>query len=347
MSQPIPKVSVVMSVFNNEADVAQAIESILMQSMSDFEFVIIDDASTDSSPSIIQGYAQKDQRIRVISNSRNAKLATSLNKGIAIAQSQYIARMDADDVAMPNRLFVQYQYMQTHPNIAVCGAWVELYENAKIIWKTSTSRQGANCSAFFESCFHHPTVMIRKSVLDQFGTYDEEISTAQDCHLWSQLAFDHQQALINLPQVLLRYRSHPDKQREQYRADQHAKASSLRKKNLLRLGIDASAEQYHWHDVLCCATPIAEKEQFRSLLTWIDFLEARNLQVQLLSSKHFQKELNKKFLGVCLASAPSSIYAVIYFIKRCWKEDVIKNAYRALRMVSFYLLRKKTSISAG
>ena len=341
------KISIVMSVFNNETDVAQAIESILAQSLTDFEFIIIDDASTDASLTIINHYAKQDQRIRVLTNSQNLKLATSLNKGIAIAQGQYIARMDADDVAFPERLSIQYDFMQTHQDIAVCGSWVEIYEDKEIVWRTSTSKQGAKCAAFFESCFHHPTVIMRKSVLDKYGAYDETVSTAQDCHLWSKLAFDHQQELINIPQVLLRYRSHPENQREEYRADQHAKASSLRKKNLLRLKIDADAEQYQWHDILCCAKPIVHRQQFLSLLAWISFLEKQNVQVQLLDSKYFQKELNNKFLGVCLASAPSSIYAVMYYIKRCWKTDVLRNSYRAVRMVSLYLFSKNTAITSN
>ena len=347
MSLPETKISVVMSVFNNAADVAEAIESILVQSMISFEFIIIDDASTDASLSIINRYAEQDQRIKVLSNKQNLKLAASLNKGIAIAQGQYIARMDADDVAFADRLDTQFEFMQSHQDIAVCGAWVELYENKHVVWKTSTTTQGANCSTFFESCFHHPTVMIRKSVLDKYGAYDESISTAQDCHLWSKLAFDHQQSLINLSQVLLRYRSHPEKQREEYRADQHAKASSLRKKNLLRLNIDTDVEQYQWHDILCCAKPIVHQEQFRSLLNWIVFLEKQNLETQLLHAGSFQKELNNKFLGVCLASAPNSIYAVIYYIKRCWKTDFFKNSYRAVRMVSLYFFSKNTDISAN
>jgi len=336
-----------MSVFNNEADLAQAIESILMQSMTDFEFIIIDDASADASLSIINRYAEQDQRIQVLTNSQNLKLAASLNKGIAIARGQYIARMDADDVSFPERLSIQYEFMQANQDVAVCGSWVELYEDKNVVWKTSTSKQGAKCATFFESCFHHPTVLIRKSVLDRYGAYDETVSTAQDCHLWSKLTFDHQQELINIPQVLLSYRSHPEKQREEYRADQYAKASSLRKKNLFRLKIDADAEQYQWHDILCCAKPIVHQEQFCSLLAWLDFLEKQNVQAQLLHSKYFRKELNNKFLGVCLASAPNSIYAVIYYIKRCWKTDVIKNSYRAIRMVSLYLFSKNTVVSSS
>ena len=121
-----------MSVFNNEADVGEAIESMLNQTFSDFEFIIINDCSTDKSVSIIEHYCQLDERIRLIHNETNCKLAASLNRGIQFAQGEFIARMDADDVAMPERLKIQYDYMQTNSEVAVCGTWVQLYENSDV-----------------------------------------------------------------------------------------------------------------------------------------------------------------------------------------------------------------------
>ncbi len=333
----MPKISIVMSVFNNEADVGEAIESMLKQSFDDFEFIIINDASTDNSALIIDGYRQKDSRIHLIHNETNRKLAASLNRGIQLATGEFVARMDADDVAMTERLQVQYDYMKAHTEVAVCGTWIELYENAAVVWKTNETSEKANCAAFFESCFHHPTVMIRKSVLDQFGAYDETVQFAQDCHLWSRLAFDHQQILNNIPQILLRYRSHPDKLRDQYRSDQYDKATELRKKNLTRLNLLPIDDDYQWHDVLCCTKVLENKQQFQSLLVWIDKLEEANKSIQLLSSQAFREEINNKLLGVCLASAKMTVYVIPVYLQRCQAKELVKNTYRCLRMLSLYL----------
>ena len=331
-----------MSVFNNETDLAEAIDSVLMQTFTDFEFIIINDASTDNSGKILDNYAQQDQRIRLINNEKNIKLAASLNRGIAVAKGEYIVRMDADDVALPDRFKQQYEFMQSNTQIAVSGTWVQVYEKAEIVWRTNISPEAANCAAFFESCFHHPTVIIRKSVLDEYGAYDDSIEYAQDCHLWSRLAFDHHLQLTNIPQVLLRYRSHPDKNRDEYRLAQHDKATTLRKKNLARLGIDINDDDYHWHDVLCRGKPLNTAQQFLDLINWIRYLENANQQQQLLSAVDFKHELEQKLLRVSLASAKNTLSAVTTYMHYCGGHDLVKNLYRSARMLKAYLLSSMT-----
>ena len=332
----MPAISVVMSVFNNEAEVAEAIDSVLAQSFKDFEFLIIDDASTDNSKEIIQSYVQLDSRVQLIENEVNLKLAASLNKGISLAKGEFIARMDADDVALPERFKTQIDFMQSNINVAVCGTWVKLYEHPNIVWKTRTQSQAAICATFFESCFHHPTVMIRKSVLQEFGMYDETIQYAQDCHLWSSLAFDYNQTLCNIGQVHLRYRSHPEKAREQYRIDQYDNATELRKKNLSRLHINPSKSEYQQHDILCCAKRIKTRKDFEALINWMDFLEAENKRLCLLPLEQFSFEIEDKFLGVCLASAPQTLFAAWYYFKKCGTQSILKNTFRSIRMVALY-----------
>src|ERR1700720_4672159 len=113
-------ISVVMSVFNGEAFLGQAIESILDQSFLDFEFLIVDDGSTDSTPKIISDYAHRDKRLRVVTHD-NKRRAESLNIGIGLASGRYIARMDADDVALPPRLEKQIEFMEQNPEVGVLG----------------------------------------------------------------------------------------------------------------------------------------------------------------------------------------------------------------------------------
>lgn len=342
-TQQKPLISVVMSAYNSEEHLAEAIESILQQSFTDFEFIIIDDASTDQSLSVMREYAAHDSRIIVLENAKNMRLAASLNKGIEQARGEFIARMDADDVALVDRLQKQFDFMSNKPELGVSGCWVSVYESPNIVWKTAISPAAANCAAFFESCFHHPTVMIRKDILDRFGGYDETIEFAQDCHLWSRLAFEQSVQLNNLPEVLLRYRSHPDKQRGAYREKQHARASDLRHANLSRLGIEYDDEDFAQHNVLCSGLPMIDSTDFQNLLAWIRRLERANLNSGLLQPAAFKYELSQKLLRVCLASAPNTLIAPIVYLSYCRLMDLPKNIYRAIRMLLLYLVPKKNA----
>jgi len=118
-----PKVTVLMPVYNGERYLNEAVDSILGQTFTDFEFLIIDDASTDKTPEILRSY--DDPRIRVVTNEENLGLSKSLNKGLALARGEFIARMDADDVSYPYRLQVQHEFMTQHPGAGVIGSWAE------------------------------------------------------------------------------------------------------------------------------------------------------------------------------------------------------------------------------
>ena len=113
-----------MPVYNAEKYIVEAVDSILNQTYSDFEFIIIDDCSTDASYEILQSYAAKDNRIRLFKNDVNKKLPKTLNFGISQAKGKYIARMDADDISLPERFAKQIKFMESHPEIGVCGTWL-------------------------------------------------------------------------------------------------------------------------------------------------------------------------------------------------------------------------------
>ena len=165
--QPIsktPAISVLMSVFNSDKYLHEAIDSILKQTFTDFEFIIINDASTDSSVNIIKSY--NDIRIVLIENETNIGLTNSLNKGIKRATGKYIARMDADDIALPFRFAEQFSFMELHAEIGICGTWVETFnEKGKIVvWDYPETHEKIICRQFFNVGFAHPTVMFRVMV---------------------------------------------------------------------------------------------------------------------------------------------------------------------------------------
>ena len=214
-----PLLSVYMPVLNAAPYLSTAIESILNQSFSNFEFIIVDDHSTDKSWSIIKKYAKLDKRIRIYRNRIN--LGVSLTSNIAIAEShgKYLARMDADDISLPERFSKQAEFMETHPDLGIFGSGMRYMDESGRLLSIPPLFQGdlsIHWHSLFESPFSNPTVMIRKSILDQYYLqYDLSSVYGEDYELWSRLLPLTKGE--NLSDVLLYYRLHPDSITHRYR----------------------------------------------------------------------------------------------------------------------------------
>ena len=199
--------SVVMAVYNGEKYLKEAIDSILNQSFGDFEFIIVNDGSTDDTQLILESY--KDARIRIISQ-QNAGLSKSLNRGIAIATGQFIARIDADDNALPHRLEKQMEVLTKHPNIVLLGSNANIIDKEGNYLYTSSLKSSVEHPSIFETSnpFFHSSVVFRKTVFDECGGYNEEvIHHFEDKLLWAKM-FAHGQ-LANLQEALINYRITP------------------------------------------------------------------------------------------------------------------------------------------
>ena len=203
-----PVVSVVMSVYNGETHLRESIESILHQDYEKLEFIIVDDASTDDSLSIMEGYAGTDERVRVLSNEENLGLAASLNKGIEAAHGKYIARHDADDVALPWRLQVQVDFLESNPRFFLVGGWaynVDEAGNRTGFRKRPTGEKRVREALIEEGVnpFIHPSLMFRAG---HNVFYRPKFEYSQDYDFLLR-ALDAGLKLFNLPQVLLEYRA--------------------------------------------------------------------------------------------------------------------------------------------
>ena len=183
----LPKISIVMAAYNEERDIEKALDSILAQTFTDWELIIIDDGSTDATAPIIQGYADKDSRIKLVCNETNLELSASLNKGIGLAQSDLIARADADDINLPERLSKQYEYMQAHPEIDVLGTAAYLLDEAGDRVNTYShplTHAELKALPFLKIEFFHPSVMIRKRFFETTGLYNPAYPNAEDKEMW-------------------------------------------------------------------------------------------------------------------------------------------------------------------
>jgi glycosyltransferase involved in cell wall biosynthesis len=199
-----------MSVFNGEEYLAYALESILSQTYQNFEFIIIDDKSTDGTSVILKRYAEKDKRIVLIKNSENIGLARSLNKGIDLAKGEYIARMDSDDISMPDRFEKQLKYLDNKPEIWVVGGNSKFIDRHGNILRDQIHPQDPhllrwNILFCYGAIICHPATMIRKSMFDLVGKY-KDIKAIEDLELWSRLFFIEPLPIYNMSDTLLYYR---------------------------------------------------------------------------------------------------------------------------------------------
>lgn len=201
-----PLISVVMPTYNCKRFLRDAIESILNQTFQDFEFLIIDDDSTDGTETILRDYSKKDSRLRVYRHEREGLIA-SLNRGCHLAEGRFIARMDSDDISLPHRLEHQVRYMEEHPEIGVLGTWIRIIDESSRPRRTVrliTDPKMLGLYLYMENCICHPTVMMRRDIIEPLGFYDSNAIHAEDYDLWGRVS--HKNQIANLPEVLLDYR---------------------------------------------------------------------------------------------------------------------------------------------
>ncbi len=205
------KVSVVTPAYNAEKYIGAAIDSILAQTFSEFEFIVIDDCSTDNTWQIIQSYAAKDPRIIAIKNEMNLGIAGNRNKGVGLAQGKYIVWQDADDISVPTRIEKQYQFMEAHPEAGIIGGFLQFFDDEHEC--TGFRKYKADDLSLRKRIFRYspvaqPASMIRKKCLEEVGEYNLAYPPAEDIDMSFRIGEKYQFA--NLQDVMIRYREHPN-----------------------------------------------------------------------------------------------------------------------------------------
>lgn len=325
MSTASPAVTVLMAVYNGLPFLKESLESVFNQTFSDFELLVIDDASTDGSAELLSSLT--DPRVRVLTNEKNVGLAASLNRGLSEARGSLIARMDADDVCSPNRLQTQYDFMQKKPHIGVCGALIQIYETGQ---KIPYYRNNDTLRAYllFNCCVAHPVVMYRKDVILSVGGYNESMPPAEDYDLWSRLLLERTVQFANIPEVLLRYRSHSDANRDAYHEKQNAVADSVRIKIFQHLGINPSTEELHVHGFFSDARPIYALKKWKDVKNWKAKLLQANAKKPLVNTDELASILDTKCPNIfffyyaitlkkfCYTHFPTSLWKFLSKVKK-------------------------------
>jgi glycosyltransferase involved in cell wall biosynthesis len=204
----MPTVSVIMSVHNEEATIAEAIESIIAQTYHDWEFIIIEDCSTDRSLEIAGHYVRQQKRIKIIKNDHNLGLAKSLNKGIKAAKGEFIARMDGNDFSYPERLEKQVAFMRDNPAIDVLGTGAELIDESgnTLSFRNLPETHDELSANIHKMCpVFHPSVIMRNEFLKRSGGYNDRLRISQDMDIWSRMI--DRATFHNLQEPLIRYQT--------------------------------------------------------------------------------------------------------------------------------------------
>lgn len=207
----VPKLSVVMSVHNGLPFLSEAVESVLHQSYGEFEFVVVDDGSTDDSLRVLSEYAARDKRMVLVHQQVSGGAASGRNRGIQLAQGEYLACQDADDISLPDRFARQVEFLDRQPDVGVLGTWLQfINENGLLLGDVGFPRlshdKDLQAHLLDNNCICGGSVMMRRRCLDVVGGYNPELALSEDYDLWLRLA--EVTCLANLPACLYLYRQH-------------------------------------------------------------------------------------------------------------------------------------------
>lgn len=291
-----PRVSVIMPVYNRERYLPDTINSILGQTFTDFEFLIVDDGSTDNSAEVIKSFQSKDPRIRLLPNKEGKGIVAALHTAIKASRGEYIARMDSDDISLPERLEKEVFFLDTNSEIGACGAAVELFGNNQgITWKLPLENNSIKCTMLFCGAIANPTGMFRRSIFfDKNFWYDHSFLVAEDYDFWERISDSVK--LANLPDTLLLYRIHSGSTGMVYSKEHMEGARRVRLRQIKKLGIQPTKEELEIHNKIGNSHYIRGKHAMEKVDKWLKKLTEANQKIKIYPEADFEAMINKKRL---------------------------------------------------
>ena len=316
-----PRVSVFMPVYNAEQYLNESIDSILNQSFIDFEFVIVNDGSTDRSAEVIKTYT--DPRIRFIENTQNLGLIASLNIGLETCKGEYIVRMDQDDFSLPQRIEKQVRFMDENPEYGLIGCWFEDFgENieSKIV-RYSSDDTHIRIRHLYQTHIAHPTAVLRKSVIDKFNLrFDASFVHGEDYAFWVQMSAYCK--LSNYPEMLVRKRDHPRNISNKYAQIQQDTCAKVKQKQFEGMGITVSREEIELYTRFANPDWNFSQNEMERIYNLLEKMIAGNAQKNFIPHSELKNYLAEKWFHLCLQNRMIGKTGWA-----CWNKLSFGNAY--------------------
>lgn len=283
-----PTISVLMPVWNRSRYLPQAIESVLAQTCADWELLVLDDGSTEDTRSVVTAYG--DPRIHWLTAPHQG-LVQTLNRGLALATGKFIARMDSDDICREDRFDVQLTFMKHHPDIDICGSFVNIIGGAgEPQWTYPQDHESIQAGLLFHNCLAHPTVFIRRETWNAGGfRYDPAFIHAEDYELWDRCAWSLRLAVI--PENLVVYRMHENQVSTRHPGAQRASVKRLHERQLRRMRIPFTEDELELHCRLRDNVSQDARDQ------WIEKLVKHNDVMGTYSKEAFRRIAERLRLG--------------------------------------------------
>jgi len=292
-----PSISVIMGVHNSIDHLAEAIDSILRQNCNDFEFIIIDDGSTDGSGDVLDKYCKADDRIHAF-HQENRGLAITLNRGLEIAAGKYIARMDSDDISLPKRLKTQLEFMESHPEVGICGTACRLFGYTNSVSWTPITSEEIKSRLIFWPCMVHPSVMMRRDLIEREGLYyNPDFKQAEDYELWAR--FSRCCEMANIPEVLLKYRTYPKQATFAFQDDVERWSGLVHKQLLRDMNIYPTDEEMELHLALHKSSFPISRSYVERIEQWLCTLIEANRRSGLRKPNTFSQVIFERWCTAC------------------------------------------------
>jgi hypothetical protein len=323
-----------MPFFNASRYLEASLQSVLHQTLHDIEVIVVDDGSTDASMEIVNSF--DDPRIVIVHQSENKGLAASVNLAIGQAKAPFMARMDADDVSLPERLERQVIFLQDHPDISVVGTALQYMGYSNHLEHFPESPEDCAARLLFNVCVGHPSVVFRRSVFDRpENRYDPGLRQySEEYDFWCRLAPSYRFA--NLSDPLVRYRTYPPEKKQEATELRRENSNRIRRKYLERLLGPVPEEAFATHLKLAQLDQI-ESSELADISRWLDHLLDMNDRRQALNQDALARQLAKRFFELCYVNAEAGRE---FFLQSRWSQEYIPPKNQRIRWRIKELVRR-------
>lgn len=293
-----PAISVLMPAYNAGAHLADAIRSVLEQSFTDFELIIINDGSSDNTVAVLSQFSS-ESRLRLIHNERNLGLIATLHRGMAECRAPLIARMDADDICDPRRFERQAALLRDRPDIDIVGGAIRFFGNISHpnVFQFPVTHESIHPAMLFFCSLAHPALMFRRELVERdLFRYDDAFRHAEDYHLWSRLLLQVRAA--NLPELVLHYRLHKTQVSSGQGDDQYEASLRVRREMLGEAGVKLTDTDIALHESVILERPMSRPDYLEALAAWFGKIEDCNHKSEYWNTTALHDLLRAKFLEV-------------------------------------------------